>query len=175
MPQTCSICQHPEVESINAALLKGDSLWEVAGKFPPLTKSSLSRHREHLPVQALEAAGRDKTVKLVSLVDTVIQDFTRVRKRFVVIANKASRVGDLDAEISAMREVRMTMTDTLKAKGMWAPAVTNAIQVNVNNAPSITTCPEWSTVIRIIDRHPEVKAELVEALQGIRLIPEGKQ
>ena len=47
-----------------------------------------------------------------------------------------------------------------------------AVQVNVG-APSITTAPEWGTVIKIIDRHPEVKAELSEALAGIRRkIPE---
>jgi hypothetical protein len=46
------------------------------------------------------------------------------------------------------------------------------VLVNVNTAPSITTCPEWGTVIRVLDKHPEIRAEMVEALQNIRTIQE---
>ena len=45
MARTCSVCQHPNLGEINAALLEGASIDELAGKFPPLSRSSLDRHR----------------------------------------------------------------------------------------------------------------------------------
>jgi len=161
--QECTICTHPDVQAINEALLKRVSLRNIAAQYGT-SSSALFRHKEHMPIQALAAAGREKAESLSAVVDLVIADFNKVRKRFCAIADKAADMENIDAEISAMREVRATMTDTLKAKGMWAPAVAIAIQNNIN-APSIITSPEWSVVVRILERHPEIHAELNKALE----------
>lgn len=161
MPQNCSICSHPDCQAINAALIKGDSLREIAGQFPGLSKSSIARHKEHLPTTAIVAAGRDKALQLVGTVDKVLADFEDLRQQFKHIAKKAAAMNDLDAEISAMREVRATMTDCLKAKGMWAPAV---LQIN-NPPPSLLASPEWPILMRVLERHPSVRQELMAALQ----------
>jgi hypothetical protein len=50
----------------------------------------------------------------------------------------------------------------------------NQVNVQVNTAPSITTAPEWRIFLQIVDNHPDVKAELVEALRGVRVISEVK-
>ena len=136
---------------------------DIAGQFK-ISKSSIARHKDHLPTMALEAVGREKTEQLISIVDQVIQDFEEVRKRFYAIADKAAAVEDLDAEITAMKEVRATMTDTLKAKGMWAPAIANSVQVNVG-LQSITAAPEYPVLIKVLECHPEIHAELMAALQ----------
>lgn len=49
MPQTCSVCKHPERAAIDSALVAGEPLRDIAGRFS-LGKSSLARHKlEHLP------------------------------------------------------------------------------------------------------------------------------
>lgn len=46
MPLVCTVCTHPKVKEINAALLAGvPSLRDIAGRYG-LQKSSLSRHRK---------------------------------------------------------------------------------------------------------------------------------
>jgi hypothetical protein len=163
MGRICEVCQHPDRQAIDAALLNNEKLREIKEKYGP-SISALHRHKEHLSTMALEAAGREKTKQLTVIVDQVIKDFKKVRDRFKKIANKAAGAGDLDAEISAMREVRATMTDTLKARGMWAPAIAVGIQVNNPAAPSFLSSPEYAIVMAILDRHPEVKGELLDAL-----------
>jgi len=161
--KSCGICIHPDRQKIEKEIINGTSLRDIAGQFS-VSKSSLARHKEHLPPMALEAVGREKTEQLTNIVDSVIRDFENVRKRFCTIADKAADVEDLDAEIAAMKEVRMTMTDTLKAKGMWAPAIANAVQVNVGTA-SLTTAPEYPILMAVLSRHPEIHSELSTALK----------
>jgi len=43
----CSICQHPQIEAINADLKAGElSLREIESKYPGVSRSSLSRHEQ---------------------------------------------------------------------------------------------------------------------------------
>ena len=49
MPKTCSICQHPERQDIEASLRAGTSYRDTARRYN-LSKDSLSRHRaKHMP------------------------------------------------------------------------------------------------------------------------------
>lgn len=54
---TCSVCQDPNVVAINTALQQHVTLRQLEAQFPSVSRSALSRHREHLqasePVPAL--------------------------------------------------------------------------------------------------------------------------
>lgn len=56
MPNSCSICIHPEREAIDKALVNGEPMRAIAGRFVPLKTSSIHRHKEnHLPKSMLKA------------------------------------------------------------------------------------------------------------------------
>lgn len=100
MPLTCSVCRSPSRDEIDKLLVEGQkSLRDIAGRHN-VGHMSVQRHKAHLPKQAIEAAGRDRTLQLVSVVDRIISDFESVRQRFSEIADKAAGLSDIDAEIS---------------------------------------------------------------------------
>lgn len=165
MTRVCTICGHQNCEAINAEYLNGTPYRNISEQYS-VSVTALSRHKKHLPTRAIEAAGRDKALKLTNIVDLVIADFEQVRERFNKIADKAAACGDISNEISAMREVRATLTDTLKSKGMWAPST--AVQVNVN-AVKIDQTPEWPILLKVLHEHPEIQEELITAIKGAGL------
>jgi len=73
MSRVCSVCQHPERESIDRALINGASVRDLAGRYtPPLSKTAIQRHKEsHLPEtltkarEAAEASHGDDLLKQV--------------------------------------------------------------------------------------------------------------
>jgi hypothetical protein len=66
--------------------------------------------------------------------------------------------------IAGIRELRECRTLAARITGELSPNQTN-IQVNV---PSMRDAPEWPVFIRIIERHPEIRDELNQALQELR-------
>jgi hypothetical protein len=128
------------------------------------------RHRAHIPTLALVAVSREKLAvekrvgsallaRIEALVDTLertIKDCERDKDRRNLIAAANA--------IRGTAELLGRLTGELDSGG-------TKVQVNVGT-PSITTCPEWGTVIRVLDRHPEIRQEMVDALQNIRTIPE---
>ena len=163
MAKPCSVCSHPDVQAINVALLNGATLREITGNYPGLCKSAIDRHKEHLPAQAIEASGREKAIQLMGVVDSITQRFRDIETRFDEIAGRAQSAGDIKAEVAAVRELRLTVEAALKSSGQWAPAVQNAVQVNVN-LPSMRNSREWAIMVRVLDRHPEIRHELDTAL-----------
>lgn len=55
MPQVCKICKHPKRDEIEKALVKRESLRDIAGRYP-FSRSSLLRHKsDHLPARLKQA------------------------------------------------------------------------------------------------------------------------
>jgi transposase len=55
MPRRCTVCDHPEIHSIDQALVSGESYRSVAKRFG-LSESAVYRHKtEHLPAHLLKA------------------------------------------------------------------------------------------------------------------------
>jgi hypothetical protein len=99
----------------------------------------------------------------MGVVDSITQRFRDIETRFNEIAGRAQSAGDIKAEVAAVRELRLTVESALKSSGQWAPAVQNAVQVNVN-LPSMRNSREWAIMVRVLDRHPEIRHELDTAL-----------
>ena len=51
LPNQCRICTHPERQKIEDLILNKTSLRDIAGHYPGISKSSLSRHKKHIPHQ----------------------------------------------------------------------------------------------------------------------------
>jgi hypothetical protein len=61
MPRVCTVCAHPEREAIDLALVNGEPMRAIAGRYD-VARTSLQRHQEaHLP-EALLKADESKAV-----------------------------------------------------------------------------------------------------------------
>ena len=166
MPQSCSICIHPDRETINHELISGTPVRDVAGRHG-VSKSSVDRHKRHIPSTLVKA----QEALVVSNADTLLHEVKMLLEQAQSLTGAAQAAGDLRTALQGIGKVK----EILELLARLAGEIDNSTKVQVNiGSPSITSCPEWSTVIHIIDRHPEVKAELVEALQNVRVIQEVK-
>jgi hypothetical protein len=166
MPQSCSICIHPDRASIDQELICGTSVRDIAGRYG-VGKSSIDRHKKHIPSALIKA----QEAVVVGNADTLLHEVKTLLEQAQSLTGAAQAAGDLRTALQGIGKVK----EILELMARLAGEIDSTkVQVNIG-IPSITTCPEWGTVIRIIDRHPEAKAELVEALQNIRAIPEVKK
>ena len=68
MPQTCSICIHPQRAEIEKALVAGETLRDIAGRCP-VSRSALHRHKqEHLPGHLVKAHEEESIGQAIDVV-----------------------------------------------------------------------------------------------------------
>jgi hypothetical protein len=99
--KVCTICANPKRAEIDAALVVGCSLRDVAGQFG-LSRSAVHRHQEHVP-RALAKAKQAREVAeagtLLGRIETLIRDCR-------TIAQKAQKARQWHPAVAALREVR---------------------------------------------------------------------
>ena len=80
MPRKCTICTHPQREAIDTALVKGDSIRDIAGRFE-ISRSALSRHKDaHLPVALVQAQRADDENQAVNVLGELQACLERARR-----------------------------------------------------------------------------------------------
>ena len=99
--RTCTICAHPERPAIDAALVAGTPLRDIAGQ-KSLSRSALHRHREHLPKALTQA----KQAQEIAAASTVLGRVERLISRLETIADKAQRAREWHPAVLALREVK---------------------------------------------------------------------
>jgi hypothetical protein len=70
VPQSCTICRHPERTTIDGALVEREPLRNIAERFGT-TATSLHRHRQHLPAYLALAKDAKEMVNASGLLDRV--------------------------------------------------------------------------------------------------------
>lgn len=102
----CSVCAHPELEQIHAALIDGASFGRVSLAFAPLTRNSVRRHAlNHLPpavAAEVDGAGELTPTGLLGRVLDVARSARETRAEALELGhhNVALRAGD--AELRAL-------------------------------------------------------------------------
>ncbi len=56
MPPKCSICYHPDRQTIDQALVSGETLRDIAQRFA-VSRDALYRHKAHIPTAVAKAHG----------------------------------------------------------------------------------------------------------------------
>src|SRR5262245_17520800 len=116
MPRTCSVCRNPRRDSINEALLTGQSLRNVAERFGT-SVTSLHRHRKEIPKKIVKATeARD-----IVLGDTLLSQVQGLIEKAVAILERAEASGDDRCALQAVREVRETLHLLGKITGELEP------------------------------------------------------
>lgn len=166
----CQVCDSPQRAAIDLCITNGDSTRNIATMFAT-SKDAIQRHKNGcmkrqatsvptLPVPVYQTCEQVAITERVSL--SIIQ---RVSSLADVLEQQATEC----ANDKDRRNMTTTATALLKAlelnarlTGELSPNQTN---IQVNNLPSMRDSPEWSIFIKIVERHPQVKEELVAALQ----------
>ena len=164
MTKPCSICASKQAQKINELLLNGTSLRKIA-KITERSLSSLYRHRQHLPVSAVKAAERVKAEEVAAITtgDTdILSQAKDLGSRAARLLRECEADKDRKHEIAAMREARGLLELQGRLMGAFSPDT--AVQVNIDNR-SITTTAEWPVLMRVLNRHPEIRDELTTAIQ----------
>ncbi len=160
MPRTCTISAHPERDAIDAAIIAGTSLRDIAGRFT-VSKSALARYRsDRLPATLIQA----KEAEDVTHADDLLAQVRDLQSRALTILDTAETAGDLKTALAAIREAR----GCIELFGRLAGELNDGATVNV------ILSPEWTRLRAVIigalapypDARLAVAARLVEAGGG---------
>jgi hypothetical protein len=117
MPQTCSICKHPQRLEIERAIVAGTSLRTIAGQFGP-SKTAVLRHRTHV----VEAIARSTEARELVRTGTLLEDVRAGERRIESLVGKAEeiRVAALrdNDQRSALQAIRTEIHAMGEARGL---------------------------------------------------------
>lgn len=159
MPRKCTVCQHPERETIDAALVAGDSLRDVAGRYR-ISKSAVERHKaEHIPARLAQAQDAQDAARA----DTLLAQVSELQGKALGILTKAESAGDLRAATAAIREARECLALLAKLTG----ELDERAQVNI-----LVASPEWvalrSRLLVALEPFPDARMAVAGALDADR-------
>jgi hypothetical protein len=103
VPPKCTICDHPQRGEIEAALVAGRSLRNVAQQFG-VSHDALHRHRKGGHIA--EALAKASEAADVTRGDDLLARVRGLEDRALRILDRAEAVGELRVALSAIREVR---------------------------------------------------------------------
>jgi hypothetical protein len=122
MPRSCPICDHEDLDEINAALASNERIRTIAERWS-VRKTALMRHRnEHLPYSAIEAKEAEakeaeaKEAEEDALGDDLLDQVRDLQERALATLEEAEEAEELNAALRAIREVKGNlelMTDPL--------------------------------------------------------------
>src|SRR5215203_6082950 len=112
MPRSCPICDHEDLDEINAALASNERIRTIAERWS-VRKTALMRHRnEHLPYSAIEAKEAEakeaeaKEAEEDALGDDLLDQVRDLQERALATLEEAEEAEVLNAALRAIREVK---------------------------------------------------------------------
>ena len=120
MPRSCPVCDHEDLDEINAALASNERIRTIAERWS-VRKTALMRHRnEHLPFSAIEAKEAEakeaeakeaeaKEAEEDAPADDLLDQVRELQERALATLEEAEGAEDLNAALRAIREVKGTL------------------------------------------------------------------
>ncbi|MEN6341045.1 MAG: hypothetical protein ABFC89_00635 [Methanospirillum sp.] len=156
MPPRCSICHHPDRETIDRALVSGESLRNIAEQYS-VSSTALHRHKAHIPTAvatAHEAGEVAEADRLLSTVRDLLQSA-------VGTITQAENGGDLRTKLAAIREARETAKLLLEVYG----------ELQTQPTFNIIMAPEWvevrTVVLQALGPYPDARIAVAGALERV--------
>ena len=117
MPRSCPICDHEDLDEINAALASNERIRTVAERWS-VRKTALMRHRnEHLPFSAIEAKeAQAEEAEEDAPAEDLLDQVRDLQESALATLEEAEEAEELNAALRAIREVKSDlelMTDPL--------------------------------------------------------------
>ena len=110
MPRSCPICDHEDLDEINAALASSERIRTIAERWS-VRKTALMRHRnEHLPFSAIEAKEAEaEEAEEDAPADDLLDQVRDLQERALATLEEAEEVEELNAALQAIRETKGTL------------------------------------------------------------------
>ena len=161
-PWLCQVCQHPQVDEINRALLQPKaSTRKLSLIFGPHYKA-IERHRaSHLPKAIAEYAAQQATAVFeaeISETTTLNERTEALMARAQQIMEAAEKRKDYGSALKGIREMRACLELLAKLAG----EIDQGATVNVFNMPSWITLQ--TGIIMALEPYPEARAAVLRAL-----------
>jgi hypothetical protein len=155
MPRRCSVCTHPEVEKINAALVAGDSSFLAIAALFGVSDSALRRHKKnHLPA----TLARAQDAAEVAQADDLLGQVKELRDKAYGILLKAEAAGELRTALAAIREARGCLELLARLLG----------ELQEQPVINVLLSPQWVTIrtvlLHALTPFPEARVAAAAAL-----------
>ena len=156
MPRTCTICDHHERERIDKQIVEGGSYRDIAGQFS-LSRSALSRHKEHLTSGLTKARKAEE----ISQADDLVEQVRSLQTRALNILAIAEKTGDLKTALGAIREARGNIELLGKLAG----------ELQAGQVVNVIVSPQWvtlrSVILKSLEPFREARLAVSSALEGV--------
>jgi carbonic anhydrase len=156
MPRRCTVCDHSQKHSIDAALISGSPYRSVAKRFE-LSESAVYRHKtEHLPAHLLKARKAEE----VAQADDLLEQVRNLQTHALDILERAEQTGDLRIALAAISQAR----GNLELLGKLAGELDERPVVNLN------VCAEWlelrAVIVGALGPYSEARGAVLRAIES---------
>jgi len=158
--RTCSACSDARRPELDALIVSGASLRDIAGRFGT-SKSALARHRPHVGKALVRAAERKGERREESLLEKV----TRLEADARRLGETAEKEGDIRAALAAIRE----LLDVVKLMRELTPAPTAGAIRDAAERMALREGIDPNRLLELAERIARDSAE--EVLIELRLPP----
>ena len=121
MPRSCSVCEHEDLEEINAALASNERIRTIADRWS-VSKSALMRHRnEHLPVSVIVAKEAEEAeaeeAEEDASADELLEQVRELQKHTLTILEEAEEAEEISVALGAIGEAKGNLERSAKLLG----------------------------------------------------------
>lgn len=157
MPRRCTICEHPERDEINKALIETRNITEIAKRYG-VSYDALLRHKQgHIP----GALAKAQEAREVAQADSLLDQLRDLQRRTLTILEAAEKEDDRSTALKAIKEARGNLELLAKLLGELAE----------RQVINILVAPEWinlrAVILAALEPYPEARLALAEALRGV--------
>jgi hypothetical protein len=156
VPRSCTICEHPEREAIDRALVGDSSNLSVSSLFA-VSEQALRRHKaNHLPAKLVMAQAAEE----VAQADDLLDQLRGLQARTLAILEAAETASEHRTALGAIREARSNLELLAKLLG----------ELDDRPVVSLNISPEWlelrAVIVGALEPHPDARGAVLRALEG---------
>ncbi len=155
MPRSCTVCEHPEREAIDRALVGGASNRSAASLYD-VSEAAVRRHKtNHIPSTLAKAEEAKEAGRAGDLLGQV----RALQGKTLGILLRAEGSGDLRTALGAIREARGNVELLAKLSG----------ELDESPVVNVLLSPEWielrAVIVGALDAHPDARGAVLQAIE----------
>lgn len=170
----CTVCHHPMRADIDRHIVCRSMTYPAMAAKYDLHQDALRRHRgAHISEEArrtilLDAKVAKQEAAAAALTDERVDidiGLRRIVSEIDRILQRAKASDDDMLALGSLKEMRTTLLALAKLHGQLSQELT--VNVNLNESPQFLTLREM--ILRVLDRHPEAKADFLGEMQRLQI------
>jgi hypothetical protein len=156
VPRTCTICEHPERETIDRALVGETSNLSVSSLFG-VSESAVRRHKgNHLPA----TLARAKEAEELAHADDLLADVRDLQARTLAILEAVEGTREHRIALSAIREARSNLELVAKLLG----------ELDERPVVNLNVSAEWlelrAVIVGALEPYSDARGAVLRAIEG---------